>query len=161
MDVDTHVPTSCLYFRNFITILFDFYSIFPIRYHLFSQIFRFSFDFVRFWSSMTQPHRHWIASRALIGPNMCRLIAWRLDQPTFDNRCSGVRQLRSNSEIGRTNRSIRTIGSTHAETSQTRYPHDNEPPYYISEVDLQKLLYLDRLIRHWLVFHSKILFTAL
>ena len=30
-DDDTHAPTSCLYFCNFITILFDFYSIFPIR----------------------------------------------------------------------------------------------------------------------------------
>ena len=110
---------------------------------------------------MTQPHRHWIASCATIGPNMCWLITWRSERPAFDNQCSGIQQLRFNSEIGRTNRSIHTMGSTHAETSRTHYQHNDEASYYISEVDLQKLPYMDRFVCHWFVLHSKILFNAL
>ena len=110
---------------------------------------------------MTQPHRHWIASHAIIGPNMCWLITWRSERPAFDNRCSGIQQLRFNSKIGWTNRSIRTRGSTHAETSRTRYQHNYEASYYISEVDLQKLPYMDRFVCHWFVLHSKISFNAL
>ena len=110
---------------------------------------------------MTQPHRHWIASHAIISPNMWRLITWWSEWPVFDNRCSGIQQLRFNSEIGRTNQSIRTMGSTHAETSWTHYQHNDEASYYISKVDLQKLPYIDRFVCHWFVLHSKISFNAL
>ena len=53
------------------------------------------------------------------------------------------------------------MSSTHAETSRTRYQHNDEASYYISEVDLQKLPYMDQFVCHWFVLHSKILFNAL
>ena len=53
------------------------------------------------------------------------------------------------------------MGSTHAETSRKHYQHNDEASYYISEVDLQKLPYMDRFVCHWSVLHSKISFNAL
>ena len=101
---------------------------------------------------MTQLHCHWITS--------CALITWWSERPAFNNWCSGIQQLQFNSEIGRTNQSIRTMGPTHAETSQTHYQHNDEASYYISEVDLQKLPYMDWFVCHWFVLHSKISFNT-
>ena len=52
------------------------------------------------------------------------------------------------------------MGSTHAETSQTHNLNNDKPFYYISEADLQKLLYLDRPTHQQVKFRSKTLPTA-
>ena len=50
----------------------------------------------------------------------------------------------------------RTSPSHSAETSQVCHLHDNRPFHHITEASSQKiLLYMDRIVRHWFVLHSK------
>ena len=140
-------------FSHFYSIFIWFYFDFPIHYCFISQIFTYPFAFGR--------HSH--SRHATCSPHV------RISSRTCPewSRGTGAPQLticnhtiRSNSKITRTNRSIRTMGPTHAETSRTHYQHNDEASYYISEVDLQKLPYMDRFICHWFVLHSKISFNT-
>ena len=87
-------------FSHFCSILFRFYSNFPIRFRLFSLIFRLS---VRFWSFFTQLHRHTIASRALV---ILRPRDNRSDLKRHSRRCLVYIRFRCNSETRGTNRNI-------------------------------------------------------
>jgi hypothetical protein len=87
-------------FSNFRSILFRFYSIFPIRFRLFSLIFCLS---IRFWSFFTQLHRHMIASCALV---ILRTRDNWNNLKQHSRRCLVYIRFRCNSKTRGTNRNI-------------------------------------------------------
>jgi hypothetical protein len=87
-------------FLHFRSILFRFYSIFPIQFRLVSLIFHLS---VRFWSFFTQLHRHTIASCALV---ILRTGDNRSDLKRHSRRCLVYIRFRCNSKTRGTNRNI-------------------------------------------------------
>ena len=128
---DTHAPTPCVYFRIFIRFYFDF----PIHYCFISQIFAYPFAFGR--------HSH--SHHATCSPHVqisSRTCPERSRGTSAPQSAIHVRTVRFGSENSPNQSEYRTAHSPDAETSWTRYQHNDEAFYYISEVDLQKYYYI-------------------